>query len=134
MAGKQLGTADLSTVARYTERGHTRFDHQWEIKKACGYREFDDAGEEFVQWAAARSRATGDGPKAVFTDGLAWLRERKVLLPGVTTIARVSGPPGKSRRTVSQKRRFLRGVLRNATWAGPPAGGVLAGLSQPGRL
>lgn len=36
VAGKQLGTADLSTVARYTERGHTRFDHQWEIKKACG--------------------------------------------------------------------------------------------------
>ncbi|HWN60741.1 MAG TPA: DUF4158 domain-containing protein [Streptosporangiaceae bacterium] len=26
VAGKQLGAADLSTVARYTERGHTRFD------------------------------------------------------------------------------------------------------------
>jgi hypothetical protein len=35
------------------------------------------------QWAAARSRATEDGPKAVFTDGLAWVRKRKVLLPGV---------------------------------------------------
>jgi hypothetical protein len=38
---------------------------------------------------AARSRATGDGPKAIFADGLAWLRERKVLLPGVTTLARL---------------------------------------------
>jgi hypothetical protein len=47
-----------------------------------------------VQWAAARARATGDGPKAVFTDGLAWLRERKVLLPGVTTIARVVAKVG----------------------------------------
>jgi hypothetical protein len=36
VAGKQLGMADPSTLRRYTEREHTRFDHQWEIKKACG--------------------------------------------------------------------------------------------------
>lgn len=65
MAGKQLGMAATSEVKRYTERGHARFDHQWEIKKERGYREFDDAEEEFAQWAAARSRATGDGPKAI---------------------------------------------------------------------
>ena len=65
VAGKQLGMAATSEVKRYTERGHARFDHQWEIKKERGYREFDDAEEEFAQWAAARSRATGDGPKAI---------------------------------------------------------------------
>ncbi|WP_433177373.1 DUF4158 domain-containing protein [Actinoallomurus sp. CA-150999] len=32
---------------------------------------------------------SGDGPKAIFTDGVGWLRERKVLLPGVTTLARL---------------------------------------------
>ena len=90
VAGQQLGMADPSTVKRYTEREHTRFEHQWEIRKDRGYREFDDAEEEFTQWAAARSRATGDGPKAIFTDGLAWLRERNILLPrGVTTLARL---------------------------------------------
>ena len=89
VAGKQLGMADPSEVKRYTERGHTRFDHQWEIKKERGYREFDDAEEEFAQWAAARSRATGDGPKSIFTDGVAWLRQRNILLPGVTTLARL---------------------------------------------
>jgi Tn3 transposase DDE domain-containing protein len=48
---------------------------------------------------AARSRATGDGPKAIFADGLAWLRERKVLLPGVTTLARlVAGVRDESTR------------------------------------
>ena len=107
VAGKQLGMADLSTVTRYTEREHTRFDHQWEIKKARGYREFDDAEDEFAQWAAARSRATGDGPKAVFTDGLAWLRERNILLPGVTTIP----------RTFCVLEQFWRNLKRRDIWA-----------------
>ena len=89
VAGQQLGMADPSKVKRYTEREHTRFDHQWEIRKDRGYREFGDAEEEFTEWAAARSRATGDGPKAIFADGLAWLRERNILLPGVTTLARL---------------------------------------------
>jgi Domain of unknown function (DUF4158) len=85
----QLGMADPSQVKRYTEREKTRFDHQWEIRRARGYREFAVAEAEFSGWVAARSRATGDGPKAIFADGLAWLRERKVLLPGVTTLARL---------------------------------------------
>ena len=46
VAGQQLGMADPSKVKRYTEREHTRFDHQWEIKKDRGYREFGDAEEE----------------------------------------------------------------------------------------
>jgi hypothetical protein len=85
----QLGVADPSQVKRYTEREKTRFDHQWEIRRARGYREFAAAEAEFSGWVAARSRATGDGPKAIFADGLAWLRERKVVLPGVTTLARL---------------------------------------------
>jgi hypothetical protein len=92
VAGQQLGMADPSTVKRYTEREHTRFEHQWEIKKDRGYREFDDAAEEFTQWAAARAGVTGDGPKAIFADGLAWLRVRNILLPrGVTTLTRLVG-------------------------------------------
>jgi hypothetical protein len=43
VAGQQLGMTDPSRVKRYTEREHTRFDHQWEIKKDRGYREFCDA-------------------------------------------------------------------------------------------
>jgi len=61
-------------ATRYTEREKTRFEHQWEIPRARGYREFADAEEEFSGWVAARSRATGNGPKAIFTDGVAWLR------------------------------------------------------------
>ena len=32
---------------------------------------------------------SGDGPKAIFLDVMAWLRERKILQPGVTTLARL---------------------------------------------
>jgi TnpA family transposase len=43
----QLGMADPSQVKRYTEREKTRFDHQWEIRRACGYRELSEAEAEF---------------------------------------------------------------------------------------
>ena len=123
VAGKQLGMADLAEVKRYTERGHTRFDHQWEIKKERGYREFDDAEDEFARWAAARSRATGDGPKAIFTDGLAWLRERSILLPGVTTLARlVASVRDETTRQLLEELAALPGP-GPAARAGPAAGG-----------
>jgi len=86
---RQLGVADPSQVKRYTERRKTRFDHQWEIRRACKLKEFTDVETEFADWVAARSWTSGDGPKAIFLDGMAWLRERKVLLPGVTTLARL---------------------------------------------
>jgi hypothetical protein len=85
----QLGVADPSRVKQYTERSKTRFDHQWEIRRVCGLREFADVEAEFADWVAARSWTSGDGPKAIFIDGMAWLRERKVLLPGVSTLARL---------------------------------------------
>lgn len=37
----------------------------------------------------ARAWTTGDGPKAIFLDAVRWLRERDVLLPGVTTLTRL---------------------------------------------
>ena len=85
----QLGVADPSQVKRYTERTKTRFDHQWEIRRVYALKEFAEVETEFVDWVAARSWTSGDGPKAIFLDGMAWLRERKVLLPGVTTLARL---------------------------------------------
>lgn len=54
-----------------------------------GLREFSGAEEEFARWVHARAWNTGDGPKTIFTDGVKWLRENAVLLPGVTTAARL---------------------------------------------
>ncbi|MFV2197854.1 Tn3 family transposase [Nocardiopsis sp. LOL_012] len=84
----QLDIEDPSQVKRYTERRETPFDHQRDIRRAYGWSDFASAEGEFAAWVAARSWTSGDGPKAIFTDGVGWLRERKVLLPGVTTLAR----------------------------------------------
>ncbi|MGH9123882.1 MAG: Tn3 family transposase [Acidimicrobiales bacterium] len=84
----QLAVADPSCVKRYTERRATRFEHAEEIKAAHGLRDFAAVEAEFTAWVEARAWTTGDGPKAIFDDAVAWLVERAVLLPGVTTLAR----------------------------------------------
>ncbi|MQB02355.1 MAG: DUF4158 domain-containing protein, partial [Actinobacteria bacterium] len=86
---EQLGIADPSTVKRYTERAKTKLDHQWEIRRVYELKEFTAVEADLRSWVAARSWTSGDGPKAIFTDAVAWLRERKALLPGVTTLARL---------------------------------------------
>ncbi|WP_226874532.1 DUF4158 domain-containing protein [Microbispora sitophila] len=85
----QLGVADVSQVKQYTERRQTQFDHQDEIKKAYGLREFSALEAEFTAWVDARAWNTGDGKKSIFVDGVSWLRTNKVLLPGVTTLTRL---------------------------------------------
>jgi len=79
-------------VTGHIERRPTRFEHQEEIRRAYGLREFAAAEAELAAWVDARAWTTGDGPKAIFTDAVAWLRERRVLLPGVTTPARLVTP------------------------------------------
>jgi hypothetical protein len=85
----QLQIADPSCVKRYTERRTTPFEHREEIKASYGLREFAEAEAEFAQWARSRAWNTGQGPKTIFADGRQWLRSNAVLLPGVTTLARL---------------------------------------------
>ena len=79
----QLDIADPSCVKCYTERRTTRFEHAEEIKGVLGLRDFAEAEHD------ARAWTTGAGPKAIFNDAVAWLLDRGVLLPGVTTLARL---------------------------------------------
>jgi TnpA family transposase len=109
---EQLEVEDPSQVKRYAERRETPFDHQRDIRRAYGWRDFADVEGEFAAWAAARSWTSGDGPKAIFTDGVGWLRERKVLLPGVTTLARLVA---KVREETTKR---LWGVLEGLLTAG----------------
>jgi TnpA family transposase len=66
----QREIANASVVKAYTERRQTPFDHQEEIRKAYGLREFPETEAEFTTWVDARAWNTGDGAKSVFTDGV----------------------------------------------------------------
>lgn len=122
----QLEVANPSQVKRYTRRTKTRFDHQWEIRQVYGLQEFPDVEKEFAGWVAARSWTSGDGPKAIFLAGVAWLRKRKVLLPGVSTLARLVA------RIRDEQTRRLWAVLEGLLSTGhePEPGGVVLGGHQ----
>ena len=85
----QLGITDPSCVKNYLEREKTRFEHQWEIIEVGQWRDFGQFEAELRQWVDDRAWTTGDGPKAIFDGAVGWLRERRVLLPGVTTLTRL---------------------------------------------
>lgn len=86
---EQLGVDDPSRVDEYTSRRTTSFEHQLLIRRVYGWVDFTVAEVDFVRWVSTRAWTSGDGPKAIFADALSWLRRRKVLLPGVSTLARL---------------------------------------------
>ncbi|WTX00847.1 Tn3 family transposase (plasmid) [Streptomycetaceae bacterium NBC_01309] len=86
---EQLGIGDVSVLKAYGERENTRLEHVRELRKILEYREFADAEGELRAWVDARAWTTGEGPKALFDASVGWLRERRVLLLGVTTLARL---------------------------------------------
>jgi hypothetical protein len=85
----QLAVADPSVVKRYTERAKTRLEHQWEITTGYGYRDLAAGEAELVAWVDDRAWTSGDGPTALFDGAVAWLRARRVLLPGASALARL---------------------------------------------
>jgi hypothetical protein len=56
-----------------------------------GWRDFAEVSAELGEWLDARAWTTGDGPKALFDVAAAWLRERRVLLPGASRLSRLVG-------------------------------------------
>ncbi|AOP47929.1 Tn3 family transposase [Streptomyces lydicus] len=86
---EQLGVADASALKAYGERENTRLDHVRELRRVLEYTEFAEVEAELRAWVDARAWTTGEGPKALFDAAAGWLRERRVLLPGVTTLARL---------------------------------------------
>jgi hypothetical protein len=89
---EQLGIADASVLKTYGDRENTRLEHVRELRRVLEYTEFAEAEAELRMWVDARAWTTGEGPKALFDASVGWLRERRVLLPGVTTLARLVAP------------------------------------------
>lgn len=86
---EQLGIEDASLLKAYGERENTRLDQVRELRRLLEYREFAESESELRTWVDARAWTTGEGPKALFDAAAGWLRERRVLLPGMTTLARL---------------------------------------------
>lgn len=86
---EQLGVADASALKAYGERENTRLDHARELRRVLEYTEFAEVEAELRVWVDAQAWTTGEGPKALFDAAAGWLRERRVLLPGVTSLARL---------------------------------------------
>ncbi|WP_405393899.1 Tn3 family transposase [Streptomyces gougerotii] len=88
--GEQLGIEDVSCVKQYNERKPTAYEHAWEIRDAYEYHEYDDAewGRKFRTFLHGRAWTHAEGPVALFNQAVGWLRRHRVLLPGVSVLAR----------------------------------------------
>ncbi|MFI8930472.1 Tn3 family transposase [Streptomyces sp. NPDC053474] len=88
---EQLGIEGASCVKRYADRRQTVYDHAWEIRDAYGYHLYEDHewGRKFRAFLHGRAwTAHAEGPKALFDHSVGWLRKNRVLLPGVSALAR----------------------------------------------
>jgi hypothetical protein len=87
---EQLEIGDASCVKKYVQRPQTPYEHAWEIRDRYGYRSFDDPGcaEAFARFLEGRAWTHVEGPVALFGQAAGWLRRNRVLLPGVTVLAR----------------------------------------------
>jgi len=87
----QLGIADASALKLYAQRGQTGYEHAAEISAVYGYVDFADPVkyEQLRLFLSARAWTSSEGPVRLFERAALWLRERKVLLPGVSTLTRL---------------------------------------------
>jgi len=88
---RQLDIADPNCLDRYRERPPTHLVHSREIRRRHGYRNFEDQPEHWrlVRWLYTRAWLSGERLVVLFDLTTARLIERKILLPGVTTLSRL---------------------------------------------
>jgi len=86
----QLDLEDPDCLPKYTSHD-THWDHANQIQQVYGYHDFYKPQEVFrlVRWLYSRAWLSAERPSVLFDLATARLVERKVLLPGVTTLERL---------------------------------------------
>lgn len=88
---KQIGVQHPICIVRYKERPATHREHAGQIQRLYGFRNFHQAQVllPFLRWLYARAWFSAERPSLLFDLATAWLAERKILLPGVSVLARL---------------------------------------------
>jgi Domain of unknown function (DUF4158)/Tn3 transposase DDE domain len=88
---QQLSIEETSCLPRYLEREATRREHAGEIQQLYGYTDFGIQPESWrlLRWLYERTWLSAERPSVLFDLTMARLVERKILLPGVTTLTRL---------------------------------------------
>ncbi len=120
-----LGIEDASCVKRYPERRRTPYEHAEEIQERFKYRDFTNRqwGQEFRGFLYGRAWTYAEVPVALFNHAVTWLRKNRVLLPGVSVLAR-QVPEART----AAERRLYEAVAPAAHRADPALAPALAGL------
>ncbi len=89
----QLGISQPHRTLSGYGTGQTRWAHIREIRERFGYREFQNplVHFRFLRWLYARAWISAERPSVLFDLSIARLVESKILLPGISTLARLVG-------------------------------------------
>jgi len=87
---KQLGLSDSANLTLY-RTSETRWEHTALIRQRYGYQDFNSQPEHWrlVRWLYQRATLSAESPSLLFDLATARLVQRKVLLPGVSGLARL---------------------------------------------
>jgi TnpA family transposase len=85
----QMDIDDLSCLKRFRLGSRAHYEQTRHLQEAYGYREFAQVGFALTRWLYQRAWMTFERPSTLFDLATAWLVERKILLPGVSTLTRL---------------------------------------------
>ncbi len=88
---EQLSIKNIGVLAGYARRETTKREHTALIRKQYGYHDFNDPPWRFRLSRLLYTRAwlSNERPSLMFDFATAWLIQKKILLPGATTLSRL---------------------------------------------